>query len=1585
MPNPENPLAARLEADRKALLDLSLRNPLLNYKPRARGLEFVGESPEQVARCLLREGRRLTFLPAPERPATDGEAEPEPEPEPAPAADQSDHKLQTALGAEPLQARLLSVYYASRASVEEQGVNTLFLALGMLRWSDPAPGSSSGSSAGGGLRAPLVLLPVVLERSSARERFRLRYSGEDLQDNLSLAAKLKAGFGVDLPEPPDASGAGDDLGRYFDEVDAAVADRDGWSVDRASAVLGFFSFGRFLMYRDLDPEVWPAHARPGEHPVLRSLLGDGFGPPDRAGDDAEDVDLDRVAPPESALHVVDADATQSLALWDVARGKSLVIQGPPGTGKSQTITNLIAAAVGRGQTVLFVAEKLAALEVVKRRLDANGVGDACLELHSRATSKRAVLEELERTFRLGRPRAAGAGAESGPALLAETRARLNAYDAALHTPVGAGGVTPYQAFGELARPGSGDFRGLPVALDLPDWPDRTAVERARRLALAAEVEASVAALGVPEDHPFWGCRRADWPPSEADRLRDRLDAASQALTRLKAASAALAQAINVPEPADRAGASALLRATRRVAKSGPALGVDVASPDWLALRAEVQELLDAGHGLAALHQKYDAALLPDAWRADLDDARRVLNVEGRHWWRFLSGPYREAVRRVDGLARGTPPKTLDERLALADAVLDARRLRETVRAHEPLAARLFASRWQGERSSWEALSGLAKWAARLHHDVRARTLPEGVVGYLASRPSLASLRPLAGALKMALDGHAGAVRSLAEILAFDGGGRGPLAARAFAAQETTLALWASRPGEMPALSAFNRLSARGRDEGLGAVVDLAERWDDAGTRLVAAVERAGAQSLLRRAFAERPALAGFDAGGHEQAVRAFDTLDREALRGNRARVALAHWERLPRRDPGAQGQLGVLRREFEKKARHFPVRQLLRRAGRAVQAIKPVFLMSPLSVAAYLAPGELAFDLVVFDEASQVRPVDALGAILRGKQAVVVGDSRQLPPTRFFDRLTGGEVDGFDLDPDDDDAPDSSEVESLLGLFVAAGSPERMLRWHYRSRHESLIAVANREFYGGRLVVFPSPDAARTGSGLVLRYLPETVYGRGKTRTNPLEAGAVARAVMDHARAQTARPEGAQQTLGVAAFSVAQSLAVLEHLEALRKADPSTEPFFEPGGPEPFFVKNLENVQGDERDVIFLSVGYGRTAKGDVPLAFGPLNADGGERRLNVLITRARVRCEVFTNLKAADVDLTRTRSRGVEALRAFLAYAESGAPAPAATGGAPALTGFDAAVLSALEREGLPARAVVGEPGFAPEVALADPDRPGHDRLGLLTDGPGPPGPRPARDRERLRPQVLEALGWRLRRVYSADWVANPAAALERVKTADADAPALPDEPPAPDPSPPLARDESNGEIPTPSGAEPYTLAAVDGPFDLAAGPADVIADRLDAVVRAEGPVHRDEAARRLADGAGVKRVGPRAHAAIDEALARSVARGSVRLVGDFLWPDGLTHPIVRDRSALPPGARKLDLVAPEELEAAVLAVVAGSLGMPADEVPPAACRLLGFPRTTDEMRSRVDAAVAALVAAGRLTPRGDHLITDGPAAAGA
>ena len=357
----------------------------------------------------------------------------------------------------------------------------------------------------------------------------------------------------------------------------------------------------------------------------------------------------------------------------------------------------------------------------------------------------------------------------------------------------------------------------------------------------------------------------------------------------------------------------------------------------------------------------------------------------------------------------------------------------------------------------------------------------------------------------------------------------------------------------------------------------------------------------------------------------------------------------------------------------------------------------------------------------------------------------------FFDIVTQSD------DQDDDDSA-VADIESILGLFSAEGAPDRMLRWHYRSRHESLIAVSNREFYENGLVVFPSPDSSRESIGLRYHHLPDAQYDRGRSRTNRKEAATVATHVMEHAR------QNPGLTLGVAAFSSSQREAIQDELERLRRQDPSCETFFNDHPEEPFFVKNLENVQGDERDVIFISIGYGRDAGGQVAMNFGPLTSEGGERRLNVLITRAKRRCHVFTNLRAADIDLNRTSSRGVRALKTFLAYAETGVLEDAAGESEREIDSpFQSAVAAKLRSRGYDIHEEVATGGKFIDLAVVDPEQPGTYILGIECDGASYHSSRSARDRDRLREQHLRNLEWRLFRIWSTDWFRSPERELNR------------------------------------------------------------------------------------------------------------------------------------------------------------------------------------------------------------------------------
>ncbi|MFD2857575.1 AAA domain-containing protein [Seohaeicola zhoushanensis] len=452
------------------------------------------------------------------------------------------------------------------------------------------------------------------------------------------------------------------------------------------------------------------------------------------------------------------------------------------------------------------------------------------------------------------------------------------------------------------------------------------------------------------------------------------------------------------------------------------------------------------------------------------------------------------------------------------------------------------------------------------------------------------------------------------------------------------------------------------------------------------------------------------------------------------------------------GEMGVIRGEIGRKSRHKPIRWVMKNAGSMVQRIKPVMLMSPISVAQFLPPGTVTFDLLVIDEASQIRPEDALGVIARARQIVVVGDQKQLPPTSFFDRL----VDDGDGEEEDEDIPagaTAADMESILSLCEARGLRSRMLEWHYRSRDPSLIRVSNAEFYGDNLVLPPSPLQLDPNYGLKFRRVPG-VYARGKTATeragtNKIEAQYIVQAVVEHAR------NSPDLSLGVVAFSKAQSDTLTEALEYERRRDPVLDAFLREGRAEDVFVKNIENVQGDERDVILISVGYGPQEPNGrlASMSFGPINGEGGERRLNVLFSRARIRCEVFASFDPGDIDPSRSSREGPRVLKRFLDFAKSGIIEERIATGLDADSPFEEDVARVIRSLGYEADLQVGTAGFRIDIGVRHPERPGQYIVAVECDGATYHSALWARERDRLRQDVLESLGWRFHRIWSTDW----------------------------------------------------------------------------------------------------------------------------------------------------------------------------------------------------------------------------------------
>ena len=726
-----------------------------------------------------------------------------------------------------------------------------------------------------------------------------------------------------------------------------------------------------------------------------------------------------------------------------------------------------------------------------------------------------------------------------------------------------------------------------------------------------------------------------------------------------------------------------------------------------------------------------------------------------------------------------------------------------------------------------------------------------------------------------------------------------------------------------------------------------EQWTDASRRLFL-------YSWVECVLDEEPLLAVFLAHNHEDRISRFRSLDTQQLHIARSRIRKQLIDVVPdekHRALSATDELAILLSEMNRKSGRMPLRKLFSKIPNLLTTLKPCMMMSPLSVASYLENNALTFDLVIFDEASQIMPENAIGAIMRGKQVIVTGDTKQMPPTDFFTVSVGAH--DYDADEEDEQEEEAPPEESILEQ-CAAVLPSCPLLWHYRSRHESLIAFSNREIYAGRLVTFPGAIDRQPHLGVELEYVPDGLFIR---RRNKQEAKRCVELIEEHILQRS------QRSLGVVAFSRTQQSAIEEELHRFRIAHPEYDEFFDEQKDEPFFIKNLENVQGDERDTMIFSVGYAKREGGKpMLLNLGPLSAAGGERRLNVAITRARYNVKLVTSVLAKDIDLGRTTSEGTRLLRAYIDYAENGFAAieddGVAATAAPASDAFASHLAAVLEDAGYRVERAVGCSDCRIDVAVCHPTLEGRYVLGVMTDGAAYAAQQTCRDRDSLQASVLKGMGWRLHRVWSADWLQRPDGVERELLAAAAEAIANPDPAPEAAAQPPRtwSRPADDAGDAVPVAFADYQPALLPEGSDL---PVNELVLR---VIETEQPVHRDELCRRLAPALGHDRVDPGLRREVEVAVAR-LKLDDLREEDGFLTREGFTLTLPRRA-----GRRTIDMIAPQELQLAIWLVAKHSIRATREDIIIRVAELLGFERRGPRIQKTLENTFDFLVAVGQL-----------------
>jgi hypothetical protein len=1544
---------------RKRLVETGTRNRLVHVnRANARGnvINIINERSDNVY-AILHAGKVMRFLAlGSDKDVAAGEVQLAATKEPHLQEERrTDEQLETRLGPDALQKKLLKIAREAQTAEEESGVNILYLALGFLTWFEDKTSALPRE-------APLLLVPVELVRNMRTSAYDLRLREEDVMTNLPLQARLKDDFGIDLPEVEiDEEWS---PSQYLARVAEVVVQRERWSVNIDAMQLGFFSFSKLLMFRDLAIDAWPQGAL-ATHDLTRGLLYEGFpseaslfGPADR---------LDEVLPPSKLFHVVDADASQAKVIEEVRSGRNLVVQGPPGTGKSQTITNIIAAAAKEGKRVLFVAEKMAALSVVHERLVKVGLRDVCLELHSRNANKKTVPGELARTLSQG---AAIPAAPIAPIALTAARDQLNQIAETLHQPIGMSGETPFSVLSLQSR-----LIGLNCPPPRLDGAPLASVTRDQEQFLLQTLERYGALVASEQDagaNPFEGVRNLDLQPVDLARLELSLRRAETEVGALLVALSKSDQALAAKERPTLSTVAPLVdlleRLEGRPAAASGLLRAVLDAPDL----ARLKEASKLAAEWRVLHDAAAGLVVESAFTTSVGQLRAPLVAGTTSFFARWGSAYRRASRELAGLLQGELPKSAGERLKRVDTLLAVAAKKAAWEGDRDYCSRVLGDDWRGDRTDFAQIGLVASWCDRL---TRA-TFKSGKDELLKLSDDPGAMALLRRALREAEPAARSAIDEAVKLMDLD-----PRTVGATSFDDADLNDLRVKLDTMAsATGRYGRWSQLARAErGLErlGLHDLALRMKAReldGHAAGVEVRFARAETLWRAALQQSAVLRAIGDERRHELVATFAKLERQRLAENVLDIRHSHLNQLPQ---GAMGEMKIVRGEIGKKRGHIALRRLFKSAGTAVQRIKPVLLMSPISIAQFLPPGSLTFDLLVIDEASQVRPEDALGAVARAKQIVVVGDKQQLPPSSFFDRLLSDDEDHDEMEGAEQSADllggaaKLGAMESILTLCEARGLGSRMLTWHYRSRDPSLIAVSNREFYKNGLILPPSPLQEDPAYGLCFSRV-DGVYDKGGKRDNRKEGEAIVARVAEHARK---RPS---LSLGIVTFSFAQRNLITELLELARRSDNELDSFLREGQAEDVFVKNIENVQGDERDVILVSVGYGPAVAGGrlSSMSFGPVNAEGGERRLNVLFTRARVRCEVFASFDPGDIDVSRTSGEGPRILKRFLDFAKNGKLDEHTPTGLDADTPFEEDVADIVRSFGYLADPQVGSAGFRIDIGVRHPDHPGRYVLAIECDGATYHSALWARERDRLRQDVLEHLGWRFHRIWSTDWFYNRHVEIERLRVALAEARdaadqgivikgANEDRPSAPAAEVVSANRFELPEVvarqmpiyrrahfPTSSWQEPHDVSVA------------ILADLVRRIVDFEGPIHGEEVARRLAACFGKEKAGGRIIAATTAALRRAQSLDSSNLLSDgaFWFTRAQSDlPPVRDRSGESGATLKAACISMLEITAALKIARDDNAGGDDTELIRTAARLLGFRRVGPDLQARLRSCLSA------------------------
>jgi hypothetical protein len=1569
----------------RKLLDLTLRNNLLNLRITRNTVQLIFTQLPKLEDALA-DGAEFQVLAKPtdwDNPLRNAGVYQSINVS-EPIADLIEHeftqkRLRSYLPENELNASLTQLYRSSRLSLEENGANTLYISLGMLKCYETAESERARY-------APILLMPVEIIRKSAQKGYIIRTREEETIMNITLLEMLRQDFGIGIGGlenlPKDESGV--DVRQVFNTIRQAIMANSRWDVEE-QVFLGIFSFSKFIMWNDIHQNS----DKLSENKIVASLIA-GKLEWDAHEEPVSATDFDDLHHPATLLLPISADSSQLEAITESAMDKSFVLHGPPGTGKSQTITNIISNALYNGKKVLFVAEKMAALSVVRDRMEKIGLGAFCLELHSNKSKKSSVLEQLKRTSEVTKtnpPENYRSEAERIHAL----RAELNDYVKALHKKYPFG-LSVFECFSGDAHleniPDKVKFSNAALETlskaDVTRWND-----------LTEEIQVAGSLLPHPHNHPLQIVKLKEYSQQVKNDSKELLNDLLEGLKTYQAAFDELCakQQIDVPIVSEKQLNS--LNSIARLLVTLPDIPASIFNTENVEqVLNQLIEISEHGTKRDQLKNELLKSYQQPILEVNGNELLTNWNLAAAKW--FLPKYFQQ-----NGIKKVLKKLSLNGKVEESDIVpsLDTiiayQKERQVIESNSEFLKSLLGFLWKNGDCNWAELVLIANTVKHISQEIYVVTgngdkakkwrtntgneLAEGAANFQSVHGKI--LQDFADAHLLMNTTQ----NKLKELLGIDftpfknspDNYISNLTSEITSAKETIEQLkdWVS----------WLNVRDTAIAAGLSPVINAYENGSVESQQVVHAFKKGLFRSSANYIIQKEPALSLFNGKLFEEKIRRFREISRQFEKLTKEELYAKLASKIPdfTREALQSSEIGLLQKTIRKNGRGMPIRKLFDAIPNLLPRIAPCMLMSPISVAQYFDASGPKFDLVIFDEASQMPTCEAVGAIARANNMIIVGDPKQMPPTSFFSSTSNV----------DEDNIEKEDLESILDDCLALSIPSRHLLWHYRSKHESLIAFSNSKYYDNKLLTFPSPDDLATK---VTAVPVEGYYDRGKTRQNSFEA----KAVIDEIKRRLSDPVLSKRSIGVVSFSSVQQMLMQNMFDELLRTNPGLESVAL-DREEPIFIKNLENVQGDERDIILFSMGYGPDKEGKVSLNFGPLNREGGWRRLNVAVSRARYEMKVFSTLRSDQIDITRSASEGVASIKAFLEYAEKGRSMLGIRkmNVENVESGFEEVLADKIRQFGYIVNTNIGCSGYRIDMGIVHKEKPSQYMLGILCDGNTYNGAKTAKDREIIQQEVLKLLGWTVHKVWSTDWWENPERVineiLEAIKNAEANegkeiVESIPEsilfETDKSEPAPfnNLASAETVIVTDNHTPSNVYEICNLEIVYSTSSedfllySNTQKIKDQIKQVLEIEAPLMRNLLAKRVLSAWGISKLGTRINAHFEWLLNDSVLNetkfdDSRVFWNDTLNPDSYTGYRV---STVNGQKRDPDDLPPEEIANGIREILSHQISLPNDELVREASRLFGFARSGSNVENAMKKGIKKAILNGLITDKDGRLI---------